>query len=202
MTFRVRRNDIEEVILSGAAAAFRDYEELSGGHWLDMAPESFIQSRIAQEFRALQGDGNRLYVTLEASPKKIEADCGRRPDRRRVKMRENQRLDILVWHKNGARPRAAIEIKKSAELTLSLRSDAKRLRQWCRGNNPLMDSGYLVVYTSAKCGDVRPTINKRFNRIADATDADYWRSIGPSEPTDEGWAWDVAFFAYRAMAPA
>ncbi|MBP2298136.1 hypothetical protein [Azospirillum picis] len=190
---------IGKAILVGAKGAFKDYRKMSGGHWLDAAPESYIQSSIANEISRMQFHGKGVYVTLEASTKRILEDCNLKIDKRRVKMRERQRFDILVWSEDYY-PRAVIEIKKCWHQSQCI-SDIKRIRQWLKGDNPLLEVGYIVAYSSAKGKNAQDTLTSRFKKIAEAADA-IWAPSEDYEMDDEGWTWGVACISMFPSAKA
>lgn len=186
---------IAQSILGGAEAAFSTYQQMSGGHWLDVAPESFIQTSVALSLSQLQGVSERLYVTLEASPSRILHDCEIKIDKRRIKMRSHQKFDVMIWWKNGS-PRAAVEIKKCWHFSQCV-NDLARMRQWLTGVSPVLQAAYMVVYSSAKGKKAQETLDGRFSAIAEAGQASNWISLRRGNATDDGWLWDAACIILR-----
>ncbi|TAN53806.1 MAG: hypothetical protein EPN26_06625 [Rhodospirillales bacterium] len=186
---------IMDTILSGARSAFETYQDLSGGHWVGNAPESFLQACIALAFKDLKDQDDRLYVTLEASTKRILADVDMKIDRRTVKMSDRERFDMLLWYKGG-QPRAIIETKKAWNAD-SCNRDAERIRQWIRAKSNPINSGYVVGYTVAKGKTAVDTIKSRFEAIKNRTGASHYQAVQPSVQDPGGWVWDIACFEIR-----
>lgn len=185
-------NTIVSTILSGARNAFDCYEKITGDHWLGVAPESFLQTMIALEFRKLMDTDDRFYLTLEASIPRILADADIKIDRRSIRMSLRSRFDILLWRKGGT-PRAIIEIKKGSK-SACCNNDALRIKQWLRANGSTIELGYLVVYTAANSW---ATIERRFKAIKENTGAAKLEILNPEAKDDEGWFWGVACFELR-----
>jgi hypothetical protein len=183
---------IIETIQAGCNEAFNAYRDVSRGYWLSHAPETFIQSSILFEFLKLQRSGKPAYVTLETSPKKIERYCGEKPDRRKVKMSQAGRFDMLIWYKNG-HPFSIIEIKKAWD-NKACDKDACRIQQWISSNNSI-ESGYLVVYTEAKGLKADMKLSERLKCIEINT-ASTLRKVLPDEREVDGngWQWRIGIY--------
>ena len=164
MSRAISRKKIEDAILDGARNAHDEWRKVSGYQSLEYAPELFIQAKI---FTALWGAGCP-YVTLEDGVDNLfqvagASRVGRSPRKGRV--------DIVVWWKKD-QPRTLIEVKK-AKACNACNADAKRVRQTInrRGKGDAknsIESGYLVVYTSAKN---EKTVTSRFEKIAENTNS-------------------------------
>ncbi len=184
-------------ILEGAKDASEAYQNLSGGYWIDYAPESFLQGGIAMAFDRLKRNGATFNLMLEMSPKRLYEEFGVKPDGRSVKMRENQRFDILILDKSCA-PRFPIEIKKAQSIH-SCTKDAKRISQWISDAKGKVKCGFIVAYTCQKGKDsegkqAQKRITEIFEGIKEQTKATRYMPIAPKEIDHNGWMWDVACF--------
>lgn len=133
-------NDLEKTILRCAKKAQRDYEAITGGQWLDHAPELFLQAEVA---RGIWRRGFRVFIdaSLERIRQEIGSSKGRRPAASR------KRFDISVWRKTSNSLRAVIEIKRDWSIS-SIREDARKIKDSFKLANSA-PTGYLLVYSEA-----------------------------------------------------
>ncbi len=178
--------EILSASLDGVNNAFEKYHEWSNGWWLGAAPESFIETEIANSLSKIVP-----YITLQDTIRSIleNADA----DLRGPKPRNSSlgRMDIIVWWANET-PRILIEVKK-AWTNDALNKDARRLRQLINKDSTIQ-KGLLVAYTAA--GKPK-TINNRFKNMADNSGTTLEHRIGPKKRKDEGeiWYWDAGCFS-------
>lgn len=189
MSHAISRDIIVQTILAGAKEASAAYQRLSGGYWVDFAPESFLQAWIALAFDKLKKKGAPFRLMLEMSPTllarefKVEIDTGR------IGMRPKQRFDLMLLYQN-CNPRSPIEIKK-AYTSNACDKDAERMREWIHSPSSTVDCGFIVAYTCAKSEAV---ISRRFKSMAKNTGASHYERIVPREIDHNGYMWDVACF--------
>lgn len=91
----------------GGEAAFKRFYRLSGGYWLDHAPEYFLTSHAA----AAISNSSNTTAWMEASVEEtrtLAAAVGR--GRPHGQDRPNGRYDIVLYWENGS-PRAVVEVK-------------------------------------------------------------------------------------------
>lgn len=142
------QNDLEKTILRSAKKAQRDYEAMTGGQWLDHAPEMFLQAEVA---RGIWRRGFRVFI--DASLDRIRQEIGSRKGRNPAASRK--RFDISVWWRTRNSIRAVIEIKRDWSIT-SIREDARKIKDSFKLVDSA-DTGYLLVYSEA---NREPTIKK------------------------------------------
>lgn len=188
MTRAVSIPSIAKTLLLGAIKAARDYERISEGYWLSHAPESFMQTMIAQKVAS----ACKIPVTLESSPRKLAKDGHKCPDGRTVKTKLNSRFDIVGWSKSW-RPRFIVEVKKMSSAPDGAIKDANRIRGWIGQSSSHMQAGFLVVYSEAK----RPeTLKRRFHSLTVSSSAKKYSAklmaMHITQPTDDGWCWGVS----------
>lgn len=186
----IGHKEIVQAIFEGTKSAAIAYDLLSG-HWLDYAPESFLQANIALAF-SKRTESNSFKLTLEASHTKINWEYPLKRDGRSIKMTTRQRFDLLIWLSSQT-PSIPIEIKKTYRARDCL-NDAERIRRWVRARHSPMKRGYVVVYTSADAPNAHGKIRKLFDEIASLIDADDHESLFKKASGAPEYAWDVACF--------
>ena len=186
MARSVAYSEIIKASLDGVNSAFRKYHKWSNGYWLDSAPESFIESEIANSLSKIVP-----YVTLQDTIRNILEDAN--ADLRGQKPRNSAsgRMDIIVWWANET-PRILIEIKKAWDYN-ALNADSRRLKQLLKKDSSLQ-KGLIVAYTSAKKSE---TIDNRFENMVNNSGIKLEQRIGPKKRTDdkEIWHWDAGCFS-------
>lgn len=186
MNQAVSYQEILIAALDGVNNAFGKYHKWSNGWWLGAAPESFIESEIANSLSKIVP-----YITLQDTIRSIleYADA----DLRGPKPRNSPlgRMDIIVWWANET-PRILIEVKK-AWTNYALNKDARRLQQLINKDSTIQ-KGLLVAYTAAQKPE---TISNRFKNMADNSGTTIERRFGPKKKKDDGviWYWDVGCFS-------
>ena len=152
MNGRISLNRIIDATLSGIEVAFNNHYEISGGWWLDNAPEYYITSTLANYFGDLEG---AKYVTLEHGVKNAMEIAGAvSRGRYTQKIRRNGRSDLLLWW-GGETPRALIEIKSPLNsLEKKAVSDLERIASVLLVNkrNHTLKFGLFCFYSSATNG--------------------------------------------------
>jgi len=180
--------EILSASLEGVNNSFRKYLKWSNGYWLNAAPESFIETEIANSLSKIVP-----YLTLQDTVRSIleNADA----DLRGPKPRNSAlgRVDIIVWWQDET-PRILIEVKKAWN-DYALSYDAKRLRQLLKKDSTIQ-KGLIVAYTHAKTSE---TIDSRFKRMAHKSGTILERRIGPikRKDVDGVWYWDAGCFAVK-----
>jgi hypothetical protein len=183
-------NDLEKVIMQGAMNAHDAHRTLTGGWWLDRAPESFIQVLVAQRIATLE---HQVYI--DTSLKKIVQDIGRR-HRGRPSTNIRQRPDISVWFKTSDTLRAVIEIKRAWQFR-PVRLDAMKLTKYLRQKGAA-GTGYLLVYSEINGQRRRVKLRNRFEKWANRLS---WTLVGHIVRTshvDTDWAWGFALMRFVA----
>lgn len=178
------KSEIQKACLLGVKTAYDKYYEWTGGLSLDHAPESFIQSEIANSLSTVS-----RYVTLEDGVRDTLISAGASI---KGKMPRNGRLDIVTWWEAGT-PRKYIEVKKAFRNS-AIAADAKRLRQMVNRGGSIR-KGLIVVYTSAMRSD---TLLNRIETMAALSGTVLLCNLGPQRSTLPGgsvpWFWDAACF--------
>lgn len=99
--------DLVNALIAGGEKAFKLFRQISGGCWLDHAPEYFLTSHAAAAICAT----DRTAAWLEASVAETRIEAAAMPRGRPNRHdRRNGRFDIVLYWANGT-PRAAVEIK-------------------------------------------------------------------------------------------
>lgn len=94
-------------LIASGERAFKLFHQISGGYWLDHAPEYFLTSHAA----AAICSSEKTAAWLEASVSQTRAEAAAVPrGRPHGHDRRNGRYDIVLYWANGT-PRAAVEIK-------------------------------------------------------------------------------------------
>jgi len=108
MSGPISKTEIINVTHQAINQAFDTHHMMSGGGWLDSAPEYYVTTSIANALANLDG---AKYVTLEWGMKNAMENAGAvSRGRYSYKIRRNGRCDILFWWGNET-PRAIIEVK-------------------------------------------------------------------------------------------
>lgn len=176
-------NQLEKVLIKAVRKARDQYDEMTGGHWLSHAPETFIQFVIAREiFKA------DYYVFSDVSLKKVLNDVFRKaPGKIRGRQPHflSQRSDLTVWNKSSETVRAVIEIKKAWNIG-PLKKDALKLKKLSKMKNGPR-RGYIIAYTEAKR---EGTLDKTFSSWAKRLKM---RLVGSIQRRgNEHWYWGFA----------
>lgn len=101
--------ELVKTLIDGGEKAFKIFQEISGGYWLDNAPEYFLTSHAATAIRDTQK--KRTTALLEASVSETRSDAAAIPrGRPNTHDRPNGRYDIVLNWANGT-PRAVVEVK-------------------------------------------------------------------------------------------
>jgi hypothetical protein len=183
-------DDLEKGLLDGAKKAEASYENITGGHWLSHAPESFIQVVVALELSRL---GHGAYI--DASHKKLHTGIKRGPGR--PMKRTGQRPDISIWDGSGETIRAYVEIKKAGhavDLPPSVRKDAKKIEALLKSPKAAQ-AGYLLVYIQASTKRKIEPLKERFERWARVLRT--WELAGCVEGKNcEAWVRATGLFRY------
>ncbi|WP_295439061.1 hypothetical protein [uncultured Thiodictyon sp.] len=99
--------DLINALIRGGEAAFENFRRLSGGYWLDHAPEYFLTSYAA----AAIGDSQKTSAQIEVSVAETRAEALAVPrGRPHGEDRPTGRYDIVLYWANG-NPRAGVEVK-------------------------------------------------------------------------------------------
>ncbi|NJD77608.1 MAG: hypothetical protein FIB08_11015 [Candidatus Methanoperedens sp.] len=187
MSQAISYQEIVNISLEGINNAFRKYHKWSNGWWLGAAPESFIETEIANSLSKIVP-----YITLQDTIRSILENA--EADLRGPKPRNSAlgRMDIIVWWADET-PRILIEVKK-AWTNYALNKDARRLRQLINKESTIQ-KGLLVAYTAA--GKPK-TINNRLKNMADNSGTTLERRFGPKKRKDDDgviWYWDAGCFS-------
>ncbi len=117
--------DLINALIRGGEAAFESFRRLSGGYWLNHAPEYFLTSYAA----AAIGDTQKTTAGIEVSVAATRAQALAVPrGRPHGEDRRTGRYDIVLYWANG-NPRAGVEVKSRLWWAdpVRLRSDFVRL---------------------------------------------------------------------------
>lgn len=99
--------NLVNAMIAGGEKAFKLFRQISGGYWLDDAPEYFLTSHAAVEICATKKSPALLEVSVAETRTEAGAVARGRPHRHE---RRNGRYDIVLYWANGT-PRAAVEVK-------------------------------------------------------------------------------------------
>jgi hypothetical protein len=160
-----------EACVDAIALAEADYSKWTGGYTMRSAPESFVQTYVAQ---ALARAGATVH--LEASVKLI-LQVASGLDDIEVPRSEGGRIDIAVFYKSKAKkktPRFILEVKKLSTHH-SLDEDHARVLEVLE-RCPNMQNGILVGYTTAVNAD---TAEGRLKAVTEHLGCKRIKSYGP-----------------------
>lgn len=117
--------DLINALIRGGEAAFEHFRRLSGGYWLDHAPEYFLTSYAAAAIGDTQKSRAGIEVSVAETRVLALAVLRGRPH---GEDRRTGRYDIVLYWANG-NPRAGVEVKSpfSWADTARLRPDFVRL---------------------------------------------------------------------------
>jgi hypothetical protein len=138
---------LETAICKGVKHAHKDYERISGGWWLQHAPESFLSTYIA---KAIHKDAG-FQVYLDTSLGKIakeRVENGAPKARGPLPQYMNLRPDISVWERTTGNIRAMIEVKRSFG-NEPVRQDIQKIRRFVQKQHGGR-AGYVLGYTITK----------------------------------------------------
>ncbi|MBI5696652.1 MAG: hypothetical protein HZC51_13145 [Nitrospirae bacterium] len=112
MSDLINQEDVKLSILRGIADAHQDYLHLSGGEWLEWAPEYFITTSIARSVKR----SIPLDIFLENNTREAAQDSGAHGKGRLSKLiRPEGRIDILIYglpdSEENIYPKVVIEVK-------------------------------------------------------------------------------------------
>lgn len=152
MSAGLSTKEVPGLVIDGIATAFRQWEDMSGGEWLQSAPEYLVTVAVADALRKGIPSSKRT-VWLEHGVARALNDAGgvqlgRKPELLRV----DGRIDIVLAHANQ-KPRTLVEIKSPVWQPnhRGCRSDLHRI---CRAllhgkDGTQLYSGVLGLYTSS-----------------------------------------------------
>lgn len=145
----------EERLLDAAISAQEFHKEMAFGYYLDNSHESYLQNYIAIEM--FKGHGYPVYI--DASPKRIFED---------ENLPGNILFDLAFWWKNGEKPRALVEIKRTWADKNKVLDDVNKIINY-RSEYDDQVAGYVLWYSY---GRVQTIINK-FNEMHDIIRTDF-----------------------------
>ena len=189
-------NKLEECILKAVRKAQNSYLDMTGGDtteggwWLRHAPESYLQTVVAQSiFRRLK---HRVYI--DSSLKKIRSDQKKRG--RPAQANAAKRPDLAIWHKSRSVVRAIIEIKIAWNKEAIL-EDSKKLIEI--SNSKTRKKLYILAYSEVKIynNNDKDARKKLRGNLTDWKPDNKWsRIIGniPKSNCDEERCWGAALY--------
>lgn len=101
-----KAHSIVYAIIEGGELAFRRFYDISGGDWLDEAPEYFMTACVAESVTRL----DKTYALLEWNVRDTKNEAGAKIRENTSGKSENGRFDVVLYWAGG-NPRAGIEIK-------------------------------------------------------------------------------------------
>lgn len=104
MEHRVEPKDLANAILDGMKESQQQYEKMSGGRWLDDAPEYFLTSQLAVRLN------EELKLSCALEEPMVNFPLGRGAPGHRL--RRNGRADIALWNPDE-QVAAIVEVKNS-----------------------------------------------------------------------------------------
>ena len=142
---------IVNAVHDGYIESQKCYREWSGGYWLWSAPEYLITVNVAKKISDIEGP---KFITIENKSCSAIEDAGARGAGRLCHdIRENGRIDILVWWGNDT-PRGIIEIKNQIFSNEQYEKDIKRIKGFLnrKSENSSIQFGIFSFYDSAESG--------------------------------------------------
>ncbi len=167
---KMSRKEITDGVIKGIVKASKDYDYMTGGDWLDEAPEYFIVVKIAECLSKIDKPG---YIFLEQNEKRTLKDAGALRGKPHKELKDYGRYDLLVaWGADRA-PRAIIEVKtRLYSFHENARHDVVNIcKALARGNgDSRIDMSVFAFYTSVGETDYpelspRAAINKRVDSL-------------------------------------
>lgn len=169
MSRTINRRKLMDACIEAISIAEQRYAAWTGGVTMRAAPESLVQTVIAEQVAGLGGT-----LLLEASVGElIERATGDRP--KELPRNERGRIDLAIYYKSR-KPRLVVEVKK-VDGRASLNDDHSRILELlllC----PSVQHGVLVGYTTAVNS---VTVLNRLNAIQEETGARIIRRLEPTE---------------------
>lgn len=170
MSRAIARSRVADAIVEGLDAAEEKYILWTRGTTMRAAPESFVQTQIAEKLHELG-----LTLLLEASVADIASYARDGELLTDSSQKLGGRFDIVAYYKSR-QPRFLIEIKKLNSQN-SLNADHKRIRQ-VMAMNEGVQNGFLVAYGTAV---KEATILNRVRNCAHSLAAPIVRDFGPQD---------------------
>lgn len=160
---------IIDATLDAISDAHRQYEIMTGGSWLNEAPEYFLTTIIAQTLSQLPGS---KYITLEHNIKHAMDAAGATTRGPALKRATRGRCDIVVWWGYGT-PRGMIEVKRPLRSYHDgVRKDLTRIQKVLlkNGKDHSFQFGLLPFFTSVgetrnECGLPHERLKKKLENL-------------------------------------
>lgn len=101
---------VPKLVLEGISSAFKQWEDMSGGEWLQTAPEYLVTVNVAEVLRKSIPATQRTIWLEHGVANALKQAGGKQPGRKAELLRIDGRIDIVLAHANQ-KPRTVIEIK-------------------------------------------------------------------------------------------
>lgn len=169
MPAQISQTEIQKAVLRGIVKAHKSYSNLSGGNWLDVAPEYYVTSKIADSIGALEGS---KYIYLERNVYDVMEESGAiSAGRYKEKARVDGRADIVMSWGSSDTPRAIVEVKSPVYGFSQIENDLHRITHLLEINNDnsSLQFGIMAFYLTNRDGKSRTakeSIENRLNNIA------------------------------------
>lgn len=154
-------DDIANKILAGMSKAQKEYEDWTGGYWLQEAPEYMVTTYIARQISTI--NNRTYYLTLENKVRDGIRDADGSKGRPRKALGFNGKFDILLWRANGT-PRAIIEVKNQVTGFSKIKDDVSRITAALSSDNKIR-CGFIAFYTSLSKGENKSAIERVISRV-------------------------------------
>jgi hypothetical protein len=177
-------NKLENRIIGSARDARKVYESMTGGHWIDHAPELFLQCEIARAVFALN-----FWVFIDATIKKTAHEIGSRKGR--PPTNSKQRFDLTVWSKTGSSVRAVVEVKRTWWLG-DIKKDAAKIEAHMK-HKLAAKTGYLLVYSDQKQPNGDANLRSRFLDWANELN---WTCVDIKTGEGKNYAWGFCLLRF------
>lgn len=150
MSRAISRKTLLDTCANAVIKAEKKYSKWSGGITMRAAPESLVQTVLAE---CLHEEAGARIILEQSFHQLIELSNG--PQKKNGK-NDQRRLDIAIFYKNGA-PRILIEIKKITK-SESLQKDRNRIQELLN-QCPKIQCGFILAYrTAAKKETIQESI--------------------------------------------
>lgn len=152
----IAESKVIKAAIQGVEKAQNAYKDWSGGYWLWQAPEYLTTVSVAHEISKLAG---AKYLTLENGVRSAILEAGAKGrGKLHSHIRENGRMDMLLWRGNGT-PRAPIEVKVQVTNATKILKDVHRIEKTLHRKkaDSSFSFGMIVYYIStldSKSGQV------------------------------------------------
>jgi len=143
-----RSSDIPALALKGVENAFKEFEGMTQGEWLNAAPEYMVTTHVA---RSLDKGLDNSSVFLEYSVDETLKEAGStKRGKPRSGLRRNGRFDILLTRKN-LDPWCVVEVKSPVWTPGTIEKDLLRIQDALdhRKHDSTLRCGASVFYTDA-----------------------------------------------------